>query len=90
MGPEDRPPSVGAPLVKQSAEIHLRLSRELLLRVDAAAEKALSEVSPDGRGLRSDLIRRALVRYLEELETPRPRGRGNYTATPRRRAQGQA
>lgn len=76
--------------MKQSAEIHLRLSRELLLRVDAAAEKALSEVSPDGRGLRSDLIRRALVRYLEELETPRPRGRGNYTATPRRRAQGQA
>lgn len=75
--------------MKQSAEIHLRLSQRLLRRVDAAAE-ILSEVSPDGRGLRSDLIRRAVVRYLEELEKPRPRGRRTPIATPRRKAQEKA
>jgi hypothetical protein len=78
--------------MNQSAEIHLRLSYELLLRVDAAARMhdPRDFDGLDGRGLRSEFVRRALVHYIEQLETPRPRGRGNYTATPRRRAQGQA
>jgi metal-responsive CopG/Arc/MetJ family transcriptional regulator len=78
--------------VKQSREVHIRLPLALLLRVDAAAKAHDPDELDglDGRGRRSSLIRRALVRYLEQLETPRPRGRGNYTAKPRRRAQGQA
>jgi len=74
---------------RHSEEIHLRLPRDLLERLDAAA-KAHDPDGLDGRGMRSALIRRALVRYLEQVKTPRPRGRGNYTATPRREAQGQA
>ncbi len=74
---------------RHSEAVHLRLSGDLLARIDAAA-KDLDPEDFDGRGLRSRLIRRALAHYLEELDKPRPRGRRTPTATPRRKAQEKA